>query len=63
MGRPVPGWATMTTLLLALLTTCLVAAPALAGTISMNISQSAELRDGSLVVKVMVALRGAMLIA
>ncbi|HEV7731953.1 MAG TPA: hypothetical protein VGR62_07315 [Candidatus Binatia bacterium] len=48
----------MTTVLLALLTTCLAAAPALAGTISMNISQSAELVDGSLVVKVNVSNSG-----
>lgn len=42
----------MTKLLLALVTTCVAALPVFAGTISMNITQSAELRDGSLVVKV-----------
>lgn len=39
-------------MLLALMATCIAALPALAGTISMNITQSAELRDGNLVVKV-----------
>lgn len=42
----------MTKMLFALMTTCVAALPVLAGTISMNITQSAELRDGSLVVKV-----------
>lgn len=48
----------MTTLVLALLTTGLFAVQATAGTISMNISQNAELRDGSLVVTVNVSNSG-----